>query len=59
MSKRFRLLLILILIGVAFAFLYPTIEWYFFVPEQKRELSYASRNQIKLYAERKAADILR
>jgi preprotein translocase subunit SecD len=59
MSKRFRLLLILILIGVALAFLYPTIEWYFMVPEEKRELSFASRNQIKLYAERKAADTLR
>jgi preprotein translocase subunit SecD len=59
MSKRFRLLLILILVGVALAFLYPTIEWYFLVPEEKRELSYASRNQIKLYAERKAADTLR
>jgi preprotein translocase subunit SecD len=59
MSKRFRFLLILILIGVVFAFLYPTIQWYFFVPEQKRELSFASRNQIKLYAERQAADILR
>jgi len=59
MSKRFRLLLILILIGVAFAFLYPTIKWYFLVPAEKRELSFASRNQIKLYAERKAADTLR
>jgi preprotein translocase subunit SecD len=58
MSKRFRLLLILILIGVALAFLYPTIEWYFLVPEEKRELSFASRNQIKLYAERKAAEVL-
>jgi len=58
MSKRFRLLLILILVGVAVAFLYPTIKWYFLVPEQKRELSFASRNQIKLYAERKAADTL-
>jgi preprotein translocase subunit SecD len=58
MSKRFRLLLILILIGVAFAFLYPTIKWYFLVPPEKRELSFASRNQIKLYAERKAADTL-
>jgi len=59
MSKRFRLLLILILIGVALAFLFPTVKWYFLIPEQKRELSYASRNQIKLYAERKAADTLR
>ena len=59
MSKRFRLLLILILICVALAFLYPTIKWYFLVPEEKRELSFASRNQIKLYAQRKAVDILR
>ena len=59
MLKRYRLLLILILIGVALAFLYPTIKWYFLVPEEKRELSYASRNQIKLYAERKAVDTLR
>jgi preprotein translocase subunit SecD len=59
MLKRYRLLLILILIGVALAFLYPTIKWYFLVPEEKRELSYASRNQIKLYAERRAADTLR
>jgi preprotein translocase subunit SecD len=59
MSKRFRLLLILVLFGVALAFLYPTFKWYFLVPEQMRELSFASRNQIKLYAERKAADTLR
>jgi preprotein translocase subunit SecD len=59
MSKRFRLLLIIILVGVAFSFLYPTIKWYFLVPQTKRDLSSGSRNQIKLYAERKAADTLR
>jgi preprotein translocase subunit SecD len=59
MSKRFRLLLILILLGVAFAFLYPTINWYFMVPAEQKQLSYASRNQIRLYAERQAADILK
>ncbi len=59
MSKRFRLLLVIILMGVAFSFLYPTIKWYFLVPQAKRDLSSGSRNQIKLYAERKAADTLR
>jgi preprotein translocase subunit SecD len=59
MSKRFRLLLILVILGVALAFLYPTIKWYFLIPDNERELSYASRNQIKLYAERRAADVLR
>ena len=59
MSKRFRLLLVIILMGVAFSFLYPTIKWYFLVPQVKRDLSSGSRNQIKLYAERKAADTLR
>jgi preprotein translocase subunit SecD len=59
MSKRFRLLLVLVLLGVAFSFLYPTIRWYFFVPTNLRALSSGSRNQIKLYAERQAADTLR
>ncbi|MCK5007314.1 MAG: protein translocase subunit SecD [Spirochaetales bacterium] len=59
MSKRFRLLLVIILIGVAFSFLYPSIQWYFLVPQTKRDLSSGSRNQIKLYAERRAADTLR
>jgi preprotein translocase subunit SecD len=59
MSKRFRLLLVLLLIGVAFYFLYPTISWYLIVPESKRALASGSRTQIRAYAERQAADGLR
>jgi preprotein translocase subunit SecD len=59
MSKRYRLLLVLLLVGVAFYFLYPTISWYFIVPENKRTLASGSRAQIRAYAERKAAEGLR
>ncbi len=59
MSKRFRILLVVVLVAVAFSFLYPTLKWHFLVPQAKRDLSSGSRNQIKLYAERKAADTLR
>jgi len=58
MSKRFRLLLVLVLVGVAFYFLYPTISWYFIVPESKRALASGSRTQIRAYAERQAAEAL-
>jgi preprotein translocase subunit SecD len=59
MSKRFKLLLVVVLLGVAFYFLYPTISWYFIVPENKRTLASGSRAQIRAYAERKAAEALR
>jgi len=59
MSKRVRLLLILALAALAFWFLLPTIRWYFMVPAAQRELSSGSRTQIRLYAERKAAEVLK
>lgn len=59
MSKRVRLLLVLVLVGVAFYFLYPTISWYFIVPESMRTLASGSRTQIRAYAERQAAEAFR
>ena len=58
MSKRFRLLLIVILLGVAFAFLYPSLQWYFLLSPEVKELATGSRPQIKVYAERKARGVL-
>jgi preprotein translocase subunit SecD len=55
MSKRVRFILVLLVVGVAFYFLYPTIEWYLIVPETKRALAGGSGTQIRAYAERKAA----
>ena len=52
MSKRFRFLVILVLLAVAFSFLYPTIKWYVLIPAKDKQLAAGTRNQIKLYAER-------
>ena len=57
MSKRFRLLLILVLLGIGFAFLYPSLKWYFLLPPEVKGLATGSRPQIKTYAERKAREV--
>ena len=58
MSKRFRLLLVLILLGIAFAFLYPSLQWYFLLSPEVKQLATGSRPQIKAYAERRARGAL-
>jgi len=58
MSKRFRLLLVLILLGVAFAFIYPSLQWHFLLPPEVKQLATGSRPQIKAYAERRARGAL-
>ncbi|MDR2803247.1 MAG: protein translocase subunit SecD, partial [Treponema sp.] len=55
MSKRYRLLIILLTIAVCAVFLAPTVRWYFFVPAQDKIIALGSREQIKNYASRKAA----
>jgi len=59
MSKRFRFVVILVLLAVAFSFLYPTIKWYVLIPVKDKELAAGTRNQIKLYAEREAGEALK
>jgi len=55
MNKRVRFIIILAILGVAFSFLYPTLRWYAWVPQQKKDLAAASRTQVQLYAQRAAA----
>lgn len=50
MSKRFRLLVVLALIGVSTFFIYPTVQWYFFIPEDMKELAASTREQIREYS---------
>ncbi|MFP4114583.1 MAG: protein translocase subunit SecD [Spirochaetota bacterium] len=54
MSKRFRFLLVLALVGVSVYFLYPTIQWYFFVPESDKELAAGNRDEVRDYAREQA-----
>ncbi len=57
MSKRFRFFIVLLVLAISGAFLYPTFEWYFLIPDQKIDLASGSREQIQVYAKTKAAEI--
>ena len=50
MSKRFRILVVLALIGVSIYFISPTIRWYFFVPQEMKVLAAGSREQVREYS---------
>ncbi len=57
MSKRFRFFIVLLVLAISGAFLYPTFEWYFLIPDQQIDLASGSREQIQVYAKTKAAEI--
>ncbi|MBC8452326.1 MAG: protein translocase subunit SecD, partial [Spirochaetes bacterium] len=59
MSKRGRLIVVLLVLAVSGYFLYPTISWYAFVPQETKELATGSKEQIKEYARGQAAQDLR
>lgn len=47
MSKRSRFVLILVVLGVCFAFLWPSIGWYFLTPKDEQTLALGSLEKIK------------
>jgi len=60
MSKRYRFLILLIVLGVCFLFLWPTVRWYFFIPRDQQALALESRESIRTYASQTAgADLQR
>jgi preprotein translocase subunit SecD len=54
MSKRYRFIIILVVIGVCFLFLLPSLRWYFFTSKDQQEKALQSREQIKVYASQTA-----
>jgi preprotein translocase subunit SecD len=54
MSKRYRLIIILIILAVCFLFLWPTLRWYFFIPRDQQALALETRQQIRTYASQAA-----
>lgn len=58
MSKRFRLLVVLALVGVSIFFIFPTVKWYFFIPEDMKTLAAGSREQIREYSRDEARGAL-
>ncbi len=59
MTKRGRLFIVLLVLVVAGVFLYPTISWYFAVPQETKDLATGSKEQIKEYARGLATQELR
>jgi len=60
MNKRYRFLIVVIVLGVCFLFLWPTLRWYFFLSKDEQALAQESRQQIKTYASQTArADMQR
>ncbi|MCL2066268.1 MAG: protein translocase subunit SecD [Treponema sp.] len=60
MSKRYRFLIVLIVMAVCFVFLLPTIRWHFLTPRDEQSLAMESRQAIRSYASRTAqADMQR
>jgi preprotein translocase subunit SecD len=50
MSKIQRLLIVLVVIAVAFAFLWPTVSWYWLTPKADMALALGTREQIRDYS---------
>ncbi len=54
MNKTKRLLIVLAVLAVAFAFLFPSIQWYYLTPKEEQALALGSREAIRDYAWRMA-----
>ena len=59
MKKRYRLLLVAVLMAVGFYFLWPSLKWYFLTPQADKDVAESSRNQIKVYSQDKAEEVLK
>jgi preprotein translocase subunit SecD len=54
MSKRYRLIIILVVMALCFVFLLPSIRWYYWIPKLDQTRALGSREQIKTYASQAA-----
>lgn len=59
MSKRSRLVVILVVLAVCFAFLWPSVNWHFLTPKEDQALALGSREKIKDYARNMAESDVR
>jgi preprotein translocase subunit SecD len=59
MKKRGRLFIVLLVVVMCGVFLFPTIKWYAFVPQETKDLATGSMVQIREYAQGRATRDLR
>lgn len=58
MSKTRRLITVIVVLAIAFAFLFPTIQWYMLTPKEDQAIAVGSREQIRDFSRRMAYSIL-
>jgi preprotein translocase subunit SecD len=58
MSKTRRLIIVIAVLAVSFAFLFPTIQWYFLTPKEDQAIAVGSREQIRDYSRQMAYSAL-
>lgn len=58
MSKTRRLITVIVVLAIAFAFLFPTIEWYMLTPKEDQAIAVGSREQIRDFSRRMAYSVL-
>ncbi|MBN2628474.1 MAG: protein translocase subunit SecD [Spirochaetales bacterium] len=56
MNRGTRFFLILLCIGIAVLFLFPTVKWYFYTPADMQTLANGTTDSIREYAEHKAGE---
>jgi preprotein translocase subunit SecD len=54
MKKRYRLLILIAVLGVCFLFLWPSIQWHFFTSRDQKALAQGTREFIRDYSSLKA-----
>ncbi len=59
MKKRGRLIIVLLVAVVCGIFLFPTVKWYAFVPQETKDIATGSKIQIREYAQGQASRDLR
>ncbi len=59
MNKRTRLVILIAVLAICFVFLWPSISWYGRTPKEVQQLALGSTENIKTYAENKAAEDVR
>ena len=59
MNKRTRLFILIAVLSICFVFLWPSISWYGRTPKEVQQLALGSTENIKTYAENKAAEDVR
>jgi len=55
MSKRYRLFILLAVLGVCFLFLWPSIRWYYLTPKEQQAMALESRQQIRTASSKTAS----